>query len=391
MTSYVTGKLSISIEALRRNARALAAHVAPSRLALVVKANAYGHGLVETALAVESIASALCVYNADEAIALRDGGITAPILILGPIPHDALDDVSAAGAEIALWDMGAFTRDAVRVARARLAPFRAHVKINTGLNRLGLAAQNLADAIDDYVRLPELQISGVFSHLASAEEIDSPYTQYQLEQFHDAMRQTEPMFSRHGLRPARHLAASAAAMLWPQMRLDMVRAGIALYGLWPSSQTREAMEGSSLTLEPALTYTSSLAVVRTVAAGAAIGYGCTFHAPREMRIGVVPLGYSDGIPRLLSNTGAFAIDGVRVPIIGRIAMNMTIIDVTHAPHAHPGTEVTLIGPGVSADDWAAWAQTISHEIVTRLPAGLPRVYTAPPDETPVALPTLNAM
>jgi alanine racemase len=167
-------------------------------------------------------------------------------------------------------------------------------------------------------------------------------------------------------------------MLWPQTRLDMVRIGIALYGLWPSPQTRIAMNGANFELEPALTFETRLTAARTVEAGTPIGYGCSYHAPKRTRIGVVPLGYADGIPRALSNKGAFVIGGVRVPIVGRVCMNMTLVDLGAVPAAKPGDVVNLIGGEgdacVTAEDWAQWSDTINYEIVTRLPAELRREY-----------------
>lgn len=373
------GRLEISLPALRRNATALAALVGGRKhAAFVVKANAYGHGAVQTALAVEALGTKLCVYAFEEALALREAGITAPILVLGPVPPDALEAAVNAKLELALWDTKHFAHQLAAAARKRARLARVHVKINTGLNRLGIEPSDLADTVEDYVRIADIEIAGIFSHLAAAEEIDSPYTMFQLEQFDHACAQAHAALSTRHFTPARHIAASAAAMLWPATRLDMTRFGIALYGLWPSPQTREGMAGHGLALEPALSYRSSLVVTRTIAAGAAVGYGNTFHAPREMRIGIVPLGYADGIPRALSNRGAFAVDGIRCPIVGRIAMNMTFVDITHAPRAHVEMPVTLIGidgeANVSADDWAHWAETINYEIVARLPSELPRVY-----------------
>ncbi len=372
------GTLRISLSALRANAQALRALVGPARAAFVVKGNAYGHGMVETALAIEPAASMLCVYAPEEALALRDGGITAPILILGPVEPALLDEVAGADAALALWDTKQYVRDLVAAARRRYARVRVHVKVNTGLHRLGLEADDLPDAIETYAHLNDLEIAGIFSHLAAAEEIDSPYTTYQLERFTKAYTHAEPILASHGARPLRHIAASAAAMLWPQTRLDLCRFGIALYGLWPSAQTRAAMNGNALALEPALSYTSQLIATRTVEAGAAIGYGTTFHAPRAMRIGVLPLGYADGIPRAFSNRGAFLIDGARCAIVGRVAMNMCVLDLTHAPQARTGSTVTLLGRDrdaeVSADEWAQWADTINYEIVTRLPSTLRRTF-----------------
>lgn len=373
------GAIEVSLSALTRNAAVLAELVGgAARTAFVVKANAYGHGLLETARAIEHSGTMLCVYALEEAIALRDGGIAAPILVLGPVPTASLDDAVSARVELALWDTGDFGRALAAAARKRHIRARVHVKINSGLNRLGLEANDLDDALEDYARIPDLEIAGIFSHLASAEEIDSPYTMYQLDRFERAYSQAAPTLAAHHLTPTRHIAASAATMLWPQTRLDLVRIGIALYGLWPSPQTREAMADSGLTLEPALRYRSSLVITRTIGAGSTVGYGATFHAPRDLRIGVVPLGYADGIPRALSNRGALLIDGARCPILGRVAMNLTTIDLSHAPHAHVGSVVTLIGSDgaatVSADDWAIWCESINYEIVARLPREIPRNY-----------------
>ncbi len=372
------GTLRISTDALRHNAQALRELVGPQHAAFVVKGNAYGHGMIDTALAIEGLAAKLCVYSIEEALELRDGGITAPILILGPVPPGSLDHAMAADAEVALWDTKGFLRDLSQAALRVQKRARVHVKINTGLNRLGLQPGDLPDAVESYGRMNGIEIVGVFSHLASAEELDSPYTMLQLERFNDAYQQAEPLLAARGFTPIRHIAASAAAMLWPQTRLDLSRFGIALYGLWPSAPTREAMNGGRLPLQPALSYETELVVLRTIEAGEPVGYGTTFHAPRQMPIGVMPLGYADGIPRALSNKGQVLIDGVRAPIIGRIAMNMSFVDLSHVPNAHVGSKITLIGRDgsqeVTADDWAAWADTINYEIVTRLPVTLLRTY-----------------
>ena len=372
------GRLRIALGAIARNAKMLRDMVGPKHAAFVVKSNAYGHGLVQIASAVEPFARRICVYGFEEAAALRAGGIAAPILVLGPVPLDALDDAMAAKLDLALWDTGEFARRLASAARKRRTRAPVHVKINTGLNRLGFEPHELVDAVEDYLHVGELQVAGVFSHLSSAEELDSPFTMHQLETFERALASAAPLFERANVVPIRHIAASAAAMLWPQTRLDLSRFGIALYGLWPSRQTREASSAQGIVLEPALSYESQLVVVRPVAAGSPIGYGASYHAPRDMRVGVVPAGYADGVPRALSNRGAFLVDGAACPIVGRIAMNVTEIDLTHAPNAHAGSRVTLIGRDgdayVGADDWADWCDTINYEIVARLPAELPRVY-----------------
>ncbi|MFY9711716.1 MAG: alanine racemase [Candidatus Cybelea sp.] len=372
------GRIAVSLRTIRHNAELLSRLVAPARAAFVVKGNAYGHGLLPVAKAVEPSAARICVYGAAEGLALRAGGITAPILVMGPLPGDALDDAVAAGLETALWDPRGFAARLAAAAKKQNRRAAIHLKVNADLNRLGLDPAAVRGAVEELDGHPSLALAGIFSHLAAAEEIDSPYTTHQLEAFTRALAETEPLLAARRLEPLRHIAASAAGMLWPWTRLDMVRFGIALYGLMPSPQTAEALAPQPPDLRPALTYSSELVVIRTVAAGASVGYGGTFHAPREMRIGVLPAGYADGIPRALSNRGAFAVDGALCPIVGRVAMNMTQIDLTDAPRARVGSTVTLIGRDgdatVSADDWAQWAETINYEIVTRLPSEVPRVY-----------------
>lgn len=378
MDRLVIGSLTISLGALRHNAALLRDLVGAQRAAFVVKGNAYGHGLVPVARSIEQHSTRLCVYTLSEAIELREGGINAPILVLGPVQPGALDDALAAGVELALWNAGEFARRLGSAARKRAQTAPVHVKVNTDLNRLGFEPHELVHALEGILRMSGISVAGIFSHLASAEELDSPYTMHQLGAFERALAQAKPLFEPDAPAPLRHIAASAAAMLWPQTRLDMVRLGIALYGLWPSPQTRDAMSGSPLDLRPALSYRSQIVAVRTIASGASVGYGGTFHAPHDMRIGVVPAGYADGVPRLLSNRGAFIVSGALCPIVGRVAMNMTEIDLSAAPNARVGSPVTLIGSEsnatVTADDWAGWSETINYEIVARLPRELPRKY-----------------
>ena len=367
------GSVKISTGALRRNAQTLRELVAPAQAAFVVKANGYGHGLIETARAVEPAADALCVYAVDEALALRAAGILVPIIVLGPIPVESLDAAASHDLQITLWDAGAYLDTVANAARRRGTTIRVHAKIDTGVKRLGMEPSLAPKAIEKIARTPGIEVAGVFSHLASAEELDSAFTVTQLETLNSVANAVR---YPNGARPVRHIAASAAAMLWPQTRLELVRFGIALYGLWPSKQTRAAMP-HDIRLEPALSFESRIVAVRKIEAGTAVGYGGTFRAARPTRIGVVPLGYADGIPRALSNRGAFIVAGRRCPIAGRVCMNMTMIDLG-TTDARPGDRVVLIGTSgdasVSADDWAGWADTINYEIVTRLPAALIREY-----------------
>ncbi|MBC5810332.1 MAG: alanine racemase [Candidatus Eremiobacteraeota bacterium] len=368
-------ELTIDLGALRRNARRLAAHVAPSHYAAVVKSNAYGHGLVPVARALEGVATALCVYRADEALAIRAAGIATPLLILGPVETRELDDVSAADAAIALWDAGAFRNEVARAARKRERRFPVHVKVDTGTTRLGFDAAKTADAIASLASDDGVDVRGVYTHLAAAEELESDYTVEQLQRFERALAPVEALVREH--RIARHAAASAAAMLFPASRYDLVRAGIATYGIWPSPETRAAV-AHALELEPVLAWTTKLVVVRDVEAGRSVGYGCGFHAQRASRIGVLPIGYAEGLPRSLFGAGVALVGGRRVPIVGRVCMNMTFVDVTGVPEAHAGSTVTLVGcdgeERLEADELAGLAGTIGYELVARLPAEVPRRY-----------------
>ncbi|MBV8353913.1 MAG: alanine racemase [Candidatus Eremiobacteraeota bacterium] len=372
-------RLEVDLDAIRSNRDAIAEFVAPAGFGAVIKANAYGHGLVETARALDGAVARFCVYEVGEAVALRDAGIAAPIFIMGPIPPADLDLAHACNAEITLWDTGAYARRVASVARRREAPFRIHAEIETGVTRTGIPPAQARVALEGYAATPEFRIAGIFSHLAAAEELDSDFTLVQLDRFNAALAVCAPALASLEPRPLRHIAASAAALLWPQTRLDLVRVGIALYGLWPSPETRARL-GDALALRPALRWTTELVEVRDVPAETSVGYGRSYRTATPARIGVLPIGYAEGIPRLASNRGAVLIGGKRCAIVGRVCMNMTMVDVTAVPNAAPGAPVTLIGRDggeeLAAEDWARWAETIDYEIVARLPREIPRVFAS---------------
>jgi len=368
-------ELVIDLAAIRANARVLATLVRPARYLAVVKANAYGHGLVPVARALTGEVAGFCVYRADEAVTLRAAGITAPILVLGPLEPPELAAAYDARAAITLWSTGGFLREAARLAERGGRPLAVHAKIDTGVTRLGLDAGSAAATIANYLDVPALAVHGVFTHLAAAEELEAAVTYGQLERFERAL---DPLASRLAAAGVvRHIAASAAAMLFPRLRLDAVRPGIATYGIWPSAETAAAAP-ETLELQPALRWQSELVVVRNVEAGRSVGYGCTFRTLRPSRIGVLPIGYAEGLPRALSNAGQALVAGRRVPFVGRICMNMSFLDVTAAPEAVTGSRVTFIGADggerIDANELAEAAGTIGYEIVARLPAELPRRY-----------------
>jgi len=352
---------------------------APARFAAVVKSNAYGHGLARVAEAIAADVDMLCVYRVAEGCTIREAGVQGPVLVLGPVPPSELAAALAANLSISLWDAGSYLADAARTAREAGVPLRVHAKIETGVTRLGMAPERAAISISQLLSDSAFELEGAFTHLAAVEELESGYTLQQLERFESALRPVEAALRLRGA--LRHAAASAAAMLFPRARFDLVRVGISTYGLWPSPETRNALS-EPIALEPALSWRTTLVSVRDVPAGTSVGYGCTFHTERPSRIGVLPIGYAEGIPRVASNRGAVLVEGSRAPIVGRVCMNMTMVDVTDIPLAHAGSVATLIGSNgnetLGAEDWGRWADTIDYEIVARLPAELPRVYREDP-------------
>lgn len=366
-------ELIVDLDAIRTNVAALRALVAPARVAAVIKANAYGHGLIAVGQAIAASVDRFCVYALDEAVALREAGITARIHVLGPIPPADLEMAHAAGVEVTLWDRGTYAAQLASIARRRREPIAVQAKIDTGVTRLGLAAADAPAALRRYAAQPEYRLAGVFSHLAAAEELDSTFTRDQLAAFGRATAGFAPAVERH-------IAASAAAMLWPQTRLGAVRAGIAIYGIWPSPAIATIMRERGLELVPALTWQTEIVLTHEVAADTSVGYGCSYRTTRPSRIGVLPIGYAEGLPRSVSNRGSVIVAGTRVPLVGRVCMNMAFVDLTDVPRARAGSRVTLIGSDggerIDAEDAAAWAGTIGYELVARLPAHLPRRYLA---------------
>jgi alanine racemase len=367
----VIAEISVDLGAVVRNAAALAQLVAPARLAAVVKANAYGHGLVPVARALAPHVARLCVYALDEAVALRDAGIDAPIHVLGPVPASELEIAHAAGVQLTLWDRELYARQVASVARRRRRSFAVHAKIDTGVVRLGIPVGEAPAALERYLETPELELAGAFTHLAAAEEIDSTFTLEQLARFGVATQALDA-------RVERHAAATAAAILWPEARLDAVRCGIGLYGIWPSVESEVLMRDRGLVLEPALSWRTRIVALHDVEPGATVGYGRTWRAERPARIATLPIGYAEGLPRSAGNAARALVRGARVPVVGRICMNMAFLDVTDVRDVAAGDAVTLIGSDggerITAEELAAACGTIGYEIVARLPADVPRRY-----------------
>jgi alanine racemase len=367
----VLAEIAVDLGAIVRNAQALAALVAPARLTAVVKADAYGHGLVPVARALAPYAARLCVYALEEALALRDAGITAPIHVMGPVRAADLATALAAGVQLTLWDRDRYAREVAGIARRSGRRVALHAKIDTGVIRLGLDVAEAPAALAHYAATPEYDLIGAFTHLAAAEEIDSTFTLEQLARFVSATQALDA-------RVERHVAATAAAILWPETRLDAVRCGIGLYGIWPSEQSEALMRARGLALEPALCWRTRIVALHDVEPDATVGYGRTWRASRSSRIATLPIGYAEGLPRSAGNSAQALVRGARVPVAGRICMDMAFLDVTGVRDVAVGDAVTLIGRDgdeqITADDLGQACGTIGYEIVARLPAHVPRTY-----------------
>ncbi len=372
--------LEIDLAALAGNVRALRARLAgDARLGAVVKSNAYGHGVRLVApAALRAGADVLAVGNLAEGLELRElVGPETPVLVVGHVPAEGFPAAVAAGLELTLYDPEAVPALAA-AAREAGRPARVHLKVETGTNRQGLREDELLALARRIAGAEGVEIAGVGTHFADIEDTtDHSFAREQLARFRRAVARLEAEGIRPGLR---HTACSAAVLLFPETHLDLVRAGISLYGLWPSRETlvsaRERGLGE-IELRPAMTWKARVAQVKDVPAGEYVGYGRTYRATRPMRLAVLPVGYYEGYPRALSGRAHVLVRGRRAPVVGRVCMNMTMVDVTDVPGAAAGDEVVLLGRSggeeLRAEDLAAWAGTIHYEIVSRIHPALPRV------------------
>jgi alanine racemase len=367
--------VEIDRDAILHNLRALKRRVAPAALMAVVKGNAYGHGLREVADIVRDEADWFGVNALYEAEALHGDGHERPVLILGALPPEQAQRVVCAGFRQVVYDDATAAALAAAAERVRL-PARVHIKVETGTNRQGVQGDDLQKLAASVRSSLHLQLEGLYTHYANIEEAgDFAYAGHQLTRFTAAVDAVEA----GGVVPVKHTACSAAAILYPQTYFNLVRVGVSLYGLWPSEATRRAAcaDTQPLELRPALTWKTRIAQVKDLAPDETVGYGCTFRTERPTRLAVIPVGYYEGLDRGLSNRGVALVRGRRVPVVGRVCMNMSMLDVTDVPQVAAGDEVVLIGrqgdDQVTAEEMAALLDTINYEVVTRIGASVPRV------------------
>jgi alanine racemase len=365
-------EIVVDLAAIRRNVRTLADLVSPAAVMTVVKADGYGHGIAESARAArEGGAAWIGVATVAEALALREAGDTGRILCWLTLPADAADGSLRHAVEGGV-DVTAYSVERLDQIVASGAGARVQLKLDTGLSRGGAAPAEwpaLVEAAAAHQRAGRAEITGVWSHFACSDEPDHPANDIQEERFLAALALSEEA----GLRPeVRHLANSAAAILRPSSRLDVVRAGLASFGLDPAPGTPHATD-----LRPAMTVRAPLALARTIAAGEGVSYGHTWVADEQTTVGLVPVGYGDGVPRHGSNALEVLVGGVRRPVRGRVCMDQVVVDLG-GDLPRPGEEVVLFGAGdrgePTAQDWAEACGTISYEIVSRIGGRLVRRY-----------------
>jgi len=330
-----------------------------SHLIAVLKADAYGHGAVEVARRCRPDRVAMiAVALLEEALELRRAGIALPLLVFGPLTRQqialALDEGITFGV-IGPEEL----EDVCAIARDRDVAI--HLKLDSGMGRMGVTESELPRVVEMIRAAPRLRVDAVYTHYANADD-DDAFTSMQTATF-DRMRQMIDA-------PLHHLANSAATMRGLVRAGDWVRCGIALFGVGSAG----GPAGGTPALRPVLRWRTEIMRLKDLPAGHAIGYGTTFHTARSSRIATLPVGYADGYSRLLSNNGEVIVRGRRAPVVGRVSMDLVTIDLTDVPEAALGDEVVLLGDGITADEIAAKTNTISYEVFCRISARVPRVY-----------------
>jgi alanine racemase len=359
----------IDLDAIRHNVGVLIRAAAPVKVMVVVKADGYGHGAAAVArAALEAGASELGVATVPEALALRAAGVTAPVLAWLHTP--STDFESALNADVTLGVSSLDQLAAIRTAaRVQGVQARVDLKIDTGLNRNGCAASDWPAFFAEAARAVatgEVSVRGIFSHLACADDPANPVTSQQLLKFREGVAALQA----HGITPrVRHLANSAATLTRPDTHFDLVRAGIASYGLSP-------VDGQDFGLTPALSLVAPVVLTKRVAAGEGVSYGHTWIAPHDTTVALIPLGYADGIPRLLSGRFDVAIGGRRYPAVGRVCMDQFLVDLGDGSSVEVGNDATIIGAGTDGlTEWAQRLGTIHYELATSIRGRVERVYT----------------
>ena len=361
--------LEVDLDRLAANYRVIATHVAPARVMPILKANAYGHGLVDVARHLVGLGTtSLGVALLEEAIMLREAGVTLPILVMGGIFGDQIPVFLRHGLTLTASSIDKL-RQIDDVARDLGVTAKVHLKIDTGMERIGVHYYNAEGLLERAAECRHCVVEGIYSHFANADAADLGSARLQLSRFLDVLQ----WYDKHGVKPpVRHIANSGAILQLPESHLDLVRPGILLYGVYPSAEVRH-----TIAVRPALTWKSGVVYFKVVKPGHPVSYGSTWQSDHPVRIVTVPVGYGDGYFRALSNVAQVIIRGRKYPVVGRVCMDQIMVNLEW-DSAYNGDDVVLLGEGgreiITCEDLAAWAGTIPYEILTNINTRVPRVY-----------------
>jgi alanine racemase len=361
--------VEVSLARLADNFRAIQAAVAPAAVMPVVKANAYGHGIVAVARHLVTVgAASLGVAFLEEAVMLREAGIHLPILVMGGIFGDQLPVFLRHGLTVTASSIDKL-RHIDDTARQMGVTAKVHLKIDTGMERIGVHYYNAHGLLERAAGCRHASVEGIYSHFANSDDADLTSARTQLSRFLDVLQ----WYEKQGVSPpVRHIANSGAILQLPESHLDMVRPGILLYGVYPAAEVRR-----TIAVQPALSWKSRVVYFKVVAPDHPVSYGSTWRSDHPVRVVTVPVGYGDGYFRALSNASHVIIRGKRYPVVGRVCMDQIMVNLEWGT-AYNGDEVVLLGADgaavITCEDLAAWAGTIPYEILTNINTRVPRVY-----------------
>ncbi len=361
--------VEVNLMRLRQNFRVIRQHVQPAKVMPILKANAYGHGLVRIAKLMEKEgADYLGVAVLEEGILLRESGVKTPILVLGgvlgnQVPHFIRYGLTITASSITKLQQVNEAAEHMGV-RAKV-----HLKVDTGMERIGVHYYNAESFLETALQCRHVEVEGIFTHFANADSADLSHAKLQLERF----QETLSFYDKHSIQPLiRHAANSGAILQLPDANLDMVRPGIMLYGVYPSNEVKRTIK-----VLPALSWKSRVVYFKVIKPGHPVGYGSTWQTDHPVRAVTVPVGYGDGYFRCMSHKAEVAIRGQRFPVVGTISMDQIVVNIEDAS-AYNGDEVVLIGESdgatITAEELANWAGTIPYEVLTNINTRVPRIY-----------------
>src|SRR5262245_17116830 len=361
--------VEVSLERLAGNYRAIRDAVAPAIVMPIVKANAYGHGLIEVARHIVGLgATSLGVAFLEEAVALRGAGVTVPILVMGGIFGGQIPVFLRHGLTLTASSIDKL-RQIDAAAREIGVDAKVHLKIDTGMERIGVHYYNAHGLLERAAECQRVAVEGIYSHFANADAADLGSARLQLARFLEVLQ----WYDKHGVvPPVRHIANSGAILQLPESHLDLVRPGILLYGVYPSDEVRR-----TIAVRPALSWKSRVVYFKVVPPGHPVSYGSTWQADHPVRVVTVPVGYGDGYFRALSNVARVLIRGRQYPVVGRVCMDQIMVSIEW-DSAYNGDPVVLLGEDgdqlITCEDLAGWAGTIAYEVLTNINTRVPRVY-----------------